>query len=55
MKNEVTEFSNEELIKRIYGTKIDCRKASIEKMVNIVKDVKNPESLYVNGVAPLSA
>lgn len=49
MENTEKEFSNDKIIESIYGKRIDCQKPPIVRRVDLVRDIRNPEEVCVNG------
>jgi len=50
MDNREITFSNDELINRIYGRRINCKKPPIERMVSLAANVASTKSFCIEGV-----
>lgn len=46
-----TIFTNEKIVSTVYGEKadIDCSKTPIERMINLIKSVSNPDVYQIGG------
>lgn len=46
-----TIFTNEKIISMVYGniSDVDCLKTPIERMINLVRSVKNPDICQIEG------